>query len=79
MSRNPIAGKRFDMWSLVTLMVLALYGISRFLVDLSRWYEPEQVMALGWSNNQWLSAGLVLAGIAVLVVAARGRERAETT
>ena len=55
---------------------LVLYGVSRFLVDLSRWYEPEQVMALGWSNNQWISTGLVLAGIAVLAVVMRGRGRA---
>ncbi|MCP4572498.1 MAG: prolipoprotein diacylglyceryl transferase [bacterium] len=48
---------------------LALYGVSRFLVDLSRWYEPDQVMALGWSNNQWISAGLVAAGIVILALA----------
>jgi phosphatidylglycerol:prolipoprotein diacylglycerol transferase len=51
---------------------LALYGLSRFLVDLSRWYEPEQVLALGWSNNQWISAGLVVAGLVVLAVTRRG-------
>jgi phosphatidylglycerol:prolipoprotein diacylglycerol transferase len=53
---------------------LVLYGISRFLVDLSRYYEAEQVMALGWSNNQWLSAALVVAGAALLAtVHRRGR------
>jgi len=50
---------------------LLLYGISRFSIDFSRYYEPEQVMALGWSNNQWLSVGLMLAGIFVMVYGAR--------
>ncbi len=27
MSRNPMAGKRLDLWGMVTLLVLALYGI----------------------------------------------------
>ena len=55
---------------------LMLYGISRFLVDFSRYYEPEQVTALGWSNNQWISVGLIAAGLAVQVVCARRKEAA---
>ena len=51
-----------------------LYGISRFVVDFSRYYEPEQVMALGWSNNQWLSLALIAAGSVLL---ARGARRAD--
>ncbi len=50
---------------------LMLYGVSRFVVDFSRYYEPEQVMAFGWSNNQWLSIGLMLAGLAVMIYGAR--------
>ena len=45
---------------------LVLYGSVRFLEDLTRYYEPEQLMALGWSNNQWISVAMVLAGLAVL-------------
>jgi len=50
---------------------LVFYGVSRFSVDFSRYYEPEQVMALGWSNNQWISVGLMVAGLLVLVGSAR--------
>lgn len=52
---------------------LALYGVSRFVVDFSRYYEPEQVMALGWSNNQWISVGMMIAGMVVLVLGRAGR------
>ena len=34
--------------------------------------EPDQGQALGWSSNQWISVGLVIAGAAVLVVSDRG-------
>jgi len=50
---------------------LLLYGVSRFTVDFSRYYEPEQIMAFGWSNNQWISIGLMIAGLAVMVAGAR--------
>ncbi|MCB1183386.1 prolipoprotein diacylglyceryl transferase [bacterium] len=50
---------------------LMLYGVSRFLVDFTRYYEPEQITGLGWSNNQWISLGLIAAGVAVQVVCAR--------
>ncbi len=46
---------------------LLLYGVSRFAVDFSRYYEPEQLMALGWSNNQWISMGLMFAGLIVML------------
>ena len=50
---------------------LLLYGISRFTVDFSRYYEPEQVMALGWSNNQWISVGLMAIGLVFIVAGLR--------
>jgi len=52
---------------------MALYGMTRFMVDFSRYYEPEQQMALGWSNNQWISVGLMVAGALVLVLGAKGK------
>lgn len=51
---------------------LILYGGSRFVVDFSRFYETDQVMLFGWSNNQWISLGLMLIGTVVLVMGARG-------
>lgn len=45
---------------------LALYGIARLVEDAFRYYEPSQVL-LGLSNNQWLSAALVMAGLLVIV------------
>jgi phosphatidylglycerol:prolipoprotein diacylglycerol transferase len=50
---------------------LVLYGIMRFAVDFTRYYEPEQIVALGWTNNQWLSVAMVAAGAAVLWRACR--------
>ena len=52
---------------------LVFYGLSRFLVDFSRYYEPEQVALLDWSNNQWVSLGLIAVGAALLLRGARGR------
>jgi len=46
---------------------LALYGLSRFLVDISRYYEAEQMAALGLSSNQWISVLLIGLGTWVLV------------
>lgn len=46
---------------------LLLYGVARFVEDAYRYYEPEQVTAFGWSNNQWISAVLVLVGLLALV------------
>jgi phosphatidylglycerol:prolipoprotein diacylglycerol transferase len=51
---------------------LILYGLSRFVIDFTRFYEPEQVLLLGWSNNQWISVGLMITGLVVLVLGARG-------
>ncbi len=56
---------------------LALYGVSRFVVDFSRYYEPEQVVALGWSNNQWISVGLMLGGLIVLLSQSRDNQPQE--
>jgi len=50
---------------------LLLYGVSRFSVDFTRYYEPEQVMAFGWSNSQWISVALMIVGLAVMVWGAR--------
>ena len=58
---------------------LLLYGVSRFSVDFSRYYEPEQLVALGWSNNQWVSLGLMIAGLTVLLFGARNDRTAEQT
>ena len=56
---------------------LVLYGVARFLEDMTRYYEPGQLMALGWSNNQWISVAMVAAGLAVLVrVCGPGRRHA---
>jgi len=55
----PVRGATFGRF-------LLLYGVSRFFEDMSRYYEPEQLMALGWSNNQWISVALVLLGGAIL-------------
>jgi phosphatidylglycerol:prolipoprotein diacylglycerol transferase len=46
---------------------LALYGLSRFVVDFFRHYEADQVLAFGWSNNQWLSLVLVGIGLAIMI------------
>ena len=59
--------------------LLVFYGVSRFSVDFSRYYEPEQMMALDWSNNQWISMGMIVAGLVVLMGSSRynrTRERA---
>jgi prolipoprotein diacylglyceryltransferase len=50
---------------------LLLYGISRFVVDFSRYYEPDQIMMLGWNNNQWISIGMMLGGLAIMIIFAR--------
>jgi phosphatidylglycerol:prolipoprotein diacylglycerol transferase len=49
---------------------LALYGIARLVEDAFRYYEPSQVL-LGLSNNQWLSAVLVMAGLLIMIRARR--------
>lgn len=48
-----------------------LYGIHRFVLDFSRFYEESQLMLLGWTNNQWVSVGLVILGLSMMITAAR--------
>lgn len=63
--------ERWRAWPGDTLgRFLLLYGIQRFVIDFTRYYEPSQVMLFGWSNNQWISVGLMLVGI-VLMLRAR--------
>jgi phosphatidylglycerol:prolipoprotein diacylglycerol transferase len=50
---------------------MLLYGISRFTVDFFRYYESDQVLALGLSNNQWISLGMMVLGLGFMVVRAR--------
>ncbi|MEN8007038.1 MAG: prolipoprotein diacylglyceryl transferase [Candidatus Krumholzibacteriota bacterium] len=50
---------------------LLLYGLSRFVVDFSRYYEPEQIMQFGLTNNQWISMGMMAAGLTAMVAFAR--------
>ncbi len=45
---------------------LILYGLSRFTIDFFRYYTPDQMIA-GWTNNQWISIGMILSGLALLV------------
>lgn len=54
-------------------LFLILYGLSRFVVDFSRYYEPNAVLALGWSSNQWTSLVLIAGGAVLLALGARGR------
>ena len=51
---------------------LVLYGVARFVIDFSRYYEPEQLLLFGWTNNQWISLGFMLVGAVTLVLGARG-------
>lgn len=50
---------------------LFLYGISRFLVDFTRYYEPDQILRFGLNNNQWISLGMMVSGLAVMIIFAR--------
>jgi len=61
---RPVLGATFGRF-------MVLYGLARFAEDFFRYYEPEQRMALGWTNNQWISLTLVAAGLALLVVRCR--------
>ena len=57
---------------------LLLYGLARFGEDFFRYYEPDQFMTLGWTNNQWISLAWVAGGAILLAVFNRraGREDA---
>ena len=50
---------------------MLLYGISRFTLDFFRYYESDQVLALGLSNNQWISLGMMVLGLGFMMVRAR--------
>lgn len=54
---------------------LLLYGVARFGLDFTRYYEPAQRWLFGWTNNQWISLALVAAGAVMLVRAARAAGR----
>ena len=54
-------------------LFLGLYGLQRFLVDFTRHYEADQLLLFGWSNNQWISIGLMVGCLALLVLGSRGR------
>ncbi len=56
---------------------LLLYGIARFLLEFTRFIEPQQLLALGLSNNQILSLGLAVVGAAILVVIHRRKGTAD--
>jgi len=52
----------------VSALFLIGYGVFRFVVEYAR--EPDSflgLLAMGWSMGQWLSAPMVLAGIAMMV------------
>ncbi len=57
----------------VFALFFLFYGLQRFLVDFTRHYEVEQVLMFGWSNNQWISVGLMIGGVALLALGAQGR------
>lgn len=63
--------RRFRFRGAVFGLFLVLYGAARFAEDFTRYYAPDQIWVLGWTNNQWISAALVLAGAAVLAVQGR--------
>jgi len=66
--------ERWSRWRGATFgRFLVLYGLARFGEDLFRYYEPSQRTWFGWSNNQWISVGLVAAGAALLLVLNRRR------
>jgi len=50
---------------------LLLYGCHRFVIDFTRYYEPSQRLLLDWTNNQWLSLGMIALGIGLMVRAVR--------
>lgn len=56
---------------------LLLYGMARLLVDFTRWYEPEMILALGLTSNQWISLVLACCGLLLLLRLRGGRPLAE--
>ena len=64
----------------VSALFLIGYGAFRFGVEYTR--EPDGflgLLALGWSMGQWLSAPMVVAGVAMLVWAYRSGAKAVTS
>lgn len=53
---------------------LILYGISRFVVDLFRYYAPGDMGPLGLTTSQWISLGLMGIGGWVLLSRRAARE-----
>ncbi len=51
---------------------LLLYGLVRFAIDFTRYYEPDQMIG-ALTNNQWISVALIATGTFVLW-SIRGRE-----
>lgn len=45
---------------------LAMYGVCRFGLDFSRYYEPNMRMLFDLTLNQWISVGLVIFGLFLL-------------
>ena len=55
---------------------LILYGISRFLVDFTRYYETSmRVMGVGLSVNQVISLCMILAGVIFLFIGFKNRAK----
>jgi phosphatidylglycerol:prolipoprotein diacylglycerol transferase len=50
---------------------LLFYGIARFWLEFTRFVEPDQYLALGLSNNQWISLAMVIVGLFVVLRAVR--------
>ena len=68
--------RRFD--GQIFWLYVLLEGVGRFLVDFSRYYEAEQIVAFGpvlLTQSQLLSLGIMVAGLLGLGIA---RRRAET-
>ncbi len=55
---------------------LLLYGVHRFVIDFTRYYEETQRLMFGWTNNQWLSVAMVILGLALMLTAGHRTARA---
>jgi phosphatidylglycerol---prolipoprotein diacylglyceryl transferase len=54
---------------------ILLYGLSRFIVDFWRDYEPGAIGSLGLTTSQWISLGLMALGIVLQIVRRRAGAR----
>ncbi len=68
--------KRRSVEGMTFARFLALYGLARVLVDFTRWYEPEMILALGLTSNQWISIVIGLGGVLLMLRLRGGAERA---